>query len=416
MKVLQILGKDFPDGGYGGVISLYRLHSGLRAAGIDSRLMANKRMLSSSAAIPRSPKLERVLGSVTRRVGLNDVHCVGSFKIKKTSAYEEADVLNFHGIHGDFFSYLALPSLTANKATVFTVRDAWPLTGHCAVTYDCERWKTGCGKCPYPDAPPALPAKRDATHLEWKLKNWAYRHSRLTVVTLNRKMMDHVKQSMLGRFPIHHIPNGVDTNAYQRLDPDLCRSVLGIPRRKKALLFVAGHLTRRHKGADLLAQALERVPASLKSELVLLLVGEGGNIIADSFGLQVLPLGYVSGHRLKAMAYSAADLLVSPTRADGGLPNVMLESMACGTPIVSFDVGGIADLVRPSVSGYLARAEDVQDFSNGIVHLLENGSLRHEMGEQCRTIVVREYSAQLEVQRYIALYDDVLHNRESRAA
>jgi glycosyltransferase involved in cell wall biosynthesis len=346
---------------------------------------------------------------VTFRLGLNDVHCIGAFKIKNIPAYEEADLLNFHGIHGQFFSYLALPSLTVNKPAVFTVRDMWPLTGHCAVNYDCERWKLGCGRCPYPDAPPALPTKRDSTHIEWKLKNWAYSHSRLTVVTLSRRMTEQAQQSMLGRFPIHHIPNGVDTEAYRPLDPDLCRSALGIPAKKKVLMFAAGHLNRQNKGSDLLAAALQGLPPALKAEIILLLLGEGGEAIADAFDVPILPLGYVGGHRFKALAYSAADLFILPTRGEG-LPNVLLESMACGTPMVSFDVGGVPDLVRPGVTGYLARPEDAQDLRHGIFQLLEDAPRQQVMSQQCRAIAVEEYAVELEVQRYIALYHEVLRH------
>ena len=172
MKVLQIHGKDFPEGG--GAVSTYRLNAGLRKAGIHSRIMCQRITQPTSAQIPRSPRLERLIGRVTLRLGLNDIHCVGAFKIKAHEAYIDADLVHFHGIHSQFFSYLALPSLTANKPPIFTVRDMWPLTGHCAVNYDCERWKIGCGQCPYPDAPPALPTKRDTSHIEWKLKNWSY--------------------------------------------------------------------------------------------------------------------------------------------------------------------------------------------------------------------------------------------------
>jgi glycosyltransferase involved in cell wall biosynthesis len=353
--------------------------------------------------------MERFLSRVTFRLGLNDVHCVGAFQIKNMPAYMEADLVHFQVIHGQFFSYLALPSLTANKPAVFTIRDMWPLTGHCAVSYDCERWKLGCGKCPYPDAPPPLPAQWDSSRLEWKLKNWSYSHSRLTVVALSRRMTEQAQQSMLGHFPIHHIPNGVDTEVYRPLDPHLCRSALGIPAEKKVLLFAAGHLNRQHKGSDLLAQALHALPPSLKTEIVLLLLGEGGEVIADAFDVQVLPLGYVGGHRFKALAYSAADLCVLPTRGEG-LPNVLLESMACGIPMVSFDIGGVPDLVRPGATGYLARPEDVQDLRNGILTLLEDAALRQAMGQQCRAIALTEYAVELEVQRYIALYHDVLRH------
>ena len=406
MRVLQIHGRDVPQG-FGSAVSTHRLHVGLRASGVDSRILCHKRGLESSVEIPRLPHLERLIGHVTLRLGLNDLHCVGAFKIKKLPAYQEADILNFHGIHGQFFSYLALPFLTESKPAVFTVRDMWPFTGHCAVSYDCERWKTGCGNCPYPGAPPALPTKRDNTHMEWKLKSWAYRRSRLTVVTLSQRMTEQARQSMLGHFSIHHIPNGVDTDAYRPLDPALCRTLLGVPAGKKVLMFGAGYLNRQHKGSDLLAKALRALPSSLKSEIVLILLGEGGEALADMFDVAVIPLGFVGGQRIKAVAYSAADLFVLPTRGEG-LPNVLLESMACGTPMVSFDVGGVPDLVRPGVTGYLARSEDVQDFHNGIRQLLEDAPLRQAMGQQCRAIACAEYSTKLEVQKYIALYDSLL--------
>ena len=408
MKVLQIHGKDVPQG-FGAAVSTYRLHLGLRASGVDSKILCNRRVLDSSVEIPRLPRLERLIGHVTSRLGLNDLHCVGAFKVKDLPAYREADVLNFHGIHSQFFSYLALPFLTKSKPAVFTVRDMWPLTGHCAVNYDCERWKTGCGNCPYPGAPPALPTKRDSTHMEWKLKSWAYRQSRLTVVTLSRRMTEQARQSMLGHFPIHHIPNGVDTEAYRPLDPALGRTVLGIPPGKKVLMFAAGYLNRQHKGSDLLAKALRVLPPALKSEIVLILLGEGGEALADMFDVNVIPLGFVGGQRFKAVAYSAADLVVLPTRGEG-LPNVLLESMACGTPMVSFDVGGVPDLVRPGVTGYLARPEDAQDLAQGIRQLLEDAPFRRVMSQQCRAIACAEYSTKLEVQKYIALYDSLLGN------
>jgi glycosyltransferase involved in cell wall biosynthesis len=351
-------------------------------------------------------RAERMLSRLTQRLGLNDVQCVGAFRIKRLPAFQEADVVNFHGLHGQFFSYLALPTLTADKPSVFTVRDMWPLTGHCAVSFDCERWRTGCGKCPYPEAPPALPSGRDGTRLEWKLKRWAYRHSRMTVVALSTRSAEQLKQSMLGHLPICHIPNGVDTEAYRPLDPAMCRATLDIPSGKKVLLFAAGHLDRRHKGGGPLLQALHGLPPALQKDLVLLLMGEGGEGLTGATDLDVRDLGFIGGARLKAVAYGAADLFVLPTFGEG-LPNVLLESMACGTPMVSFDVGGVPDLVRPGVTGYLAAPANVDDFRRGILMLLEDAAGRAAMGQRCRDIAVKEYDAAYEVERYIELYRHV---------
>jgi hypothetical protein len=101
MKVLQVLGKDVPEGG--GPISMSRLHNGLRKAGIDSHILCNRPTQPTSIAIPRAPLAERVLGHVTQRLGLNDVHCVGAFRIKHLPGFKEANVVHIHGIHGQFF-------------------------------------------------------------------------------------------------------------------------------------------------------------------------------------------------------------------------------------------------------------------------------------------------------------------------
>lgn len=84
--------------------------------------------------------------------------------------------------------------------------------------------------------------------------------------------------------------------------------------------------------------------------------GEKGEMFTESAGIQTFDLGFVSSDRLKAMAYSVADLFIMPSRAEN-FPLVLLESMACGTPMVSFRVGGVTDLVRPGITGYLAEPE-----------------------------------------------------------
>jgi glycosyltransferase involved in cell wall biosynthesis len=406
MKVLHINESDIAGGA---AIAGYRLHQGLLVQGINSRLLVGTVKTSSDrvAATPSKPSVEREIFRLTNRLGLNSLNVISSFEIPKHSFYKEADILNFHNLHNGYFNYLVIPLLTENKSAIFTLHDMWSFTGHCAYSYDCNRWKMGCGKCPYPEVHPYV--YRDNTHLEWKLKNWVYSRSNLTIVTLSRWLTEQAKQSMLNRFPIHHIPNGIDTEAYQPLEAEQCRSLLGIPTGKKVLMFGAQSLKDSRKGGDLLLKALFSLPESLKAETVLLTLGNGGEAISEAAGMQTLNLGYLSSDRVKAIAYCAADLFVFPTRADN-LPLVLQESMACGTPMVSFKVGGIPDLVRPGVTGYLATPEDAQDFCNGIVQLLEDEALRDRMSQQCRAIALAEYPLELQAQRYIELYRQAMQN------
>ena len=410
MKVVHIhrLGCS---GGAGGAISMRRLHFSLRKAGIDSKILCVRETPESSHIKASKPsKIENILNyrtqKFTSRLGLEDVLNVNFRRIKREQIYQEADIINFHRIP-DVFSYLAVPSLTKNKPAVFTLHEMWSFTGHCRYSLDCQRWKIGCGKCPYLHLPPAI--QRDGTRFQWKLKAWAYNRSNLTIVAPSNWMFDLAKQSMLNRFPINHIAHGIDTDVYRPLDPGEARSVLNIPSDKKILMFAAQRFDRVRllKGTDLLLKVLQILPKSLKAETVLLLLGEKGEDLADAVGMKTVNLGYVSDDHTKAMAYSVADLFLFPTRAETfGL--VALESIACGTPVVSFRVGGVPDLVRPGITGYLAGPEDVTDFRDGVVQLLNDEPLRHYMGEQCRTVTLEEYPHELTTQRYIDVYQRLL--------
>ena len=132
-------------------------------------------------------------------------------------------------------------------------------------------------------------------------------------------------------------------------------------------------------------------------------MGPAGENLAAAVDVQTITLGYIGSDRLKALAYSAADLFIFPTRADN-FPIVLQESMACGTPMVSFNIGGVSELVRPGITGLLAKPEDPVNLASKIAELLEDDSLRYKMSESCRSIAVEEYSIELQAQRYIALY------------
>jgi glycosyltransferase involved in cell wall biosynthesis len=406
-KVLQIHCTDSPGGG--GPIAMLRLQDGVRKAGVHSTILCANRTDASSVVIPWV-RGESRLQALTSRMGFNDLHGVGSFKILNLTPYAQADLLHIHCLHGGFFNPLALPLLTRTKPAIYTLHDMWPFTGHCVYSFDCERWKSGCGRCPYPDMPNAI--RRDATRWEWKFKQWSYRRSNLTVVAPSKWIFDSARQSMFKDCRIEHIPYGVDTDVYRPLDQERSRADLGIPAGKNVLLYMVRRMDPSDKiayikGADLLVRALQDLPLSVRKETVLLLVGEGSDALAREVDMAVISLGFVSSDPRKAMAYSAADLFVFPTRADN-LPLVLLESMACGTPMVSFQVGGVPDLVRPGVTGFLAEPEDPKGLSAGIVQLLEDGHLRARLRSHCRDTAVKEYSMTRYIDRHLSLYRDAL--------
>ena len=365
MNVLHINQSDI---GGGAAIAGFRLHQGLLLQGIDSKILSGDSKLTCEriAKFPPQTRLEwQVLKRITERCGLNYIHLISSFRVVQHDFFRDANIVNFHNLHSGYFSYLSIPKLTQDKPGVLTLHDMWSFTGHCSYSFDCMRWETGCGECPYLDTYPRV--ERDSTALELKIKSWVYKHSNLTVVAPSSWLTRQARQSILNHFAIHHIPNGIDTSTYQPIDTELCRTVLNVPTNKFVLMTGADSLKDPRKGLDLLVRSLQGLPKSLKDESTLLSFGNNGEALANEVGIEGINLGYISSDRLKAVAYSAADLLVFTSRADN-LPLILQESMACGTPMVAFNIGGVSDLVRPGITGYLAAPEDIGGLQARIIH------------------------------------------------
>jgi glycosyltransferase involved in cell wall biosynthesis len=403
MNILHINQLDIHGGA---AIAAFRLHQSLLSQKIESNLLVDQVTIRSKniQEISRRRHVDNLVSRLFWHIGLNYIHVKSTNPIIDHKFYNEATIINFHNLHGGYFNYLGIAKLTAKKPAVFTLHDMWSFTGHCAYSFGCDRWKTGCGECPDLSLYPAV--GRDTTHWEWRLKKWTYRHSDLTIVTPSQWLANLAHQSILGQFPIYHIPYGLDTEAYQPLDPEICRKALGIALGKKVVMFAAQNLQDPRKGGRLLIESLQQLPESLKCDMVLLLLGEGGEEIRKTVGIELVALGSAGGDRLKSIAYSAADLFILPTRADN-LPLVLQESMACGTPAVALNVGGVSDLVRPNITGYLADSENASSLAQSIQELLEDHKKREKMSHNCREIAVAEYSLQLQTKRYIELYEEI---------
>jgi glycosyltransferase involved in cell wall biosynthesis len=180
-----------------------------------------------------------------------------------------------------------------------------------------------------------------------------------------------------------------------------------LPQDKRVVLFVAGNMHQPRKGLDILVRAMGGREES--REWILATVSEVPARGVE--GVDHRYLGKIGNDGLMSLAYSAADLCVVPSRQDN-LPNTVLESMACGTPVVASDAGGIPDMVRPGVTGELAPPEDAETLGAMIVGLLQNEEKRSRIAEKCRPIALEEYSPQVQARQYSDLYERILGNAE----
>jgi glycosyltransferase involved in cell wall biosynthesis len=341
---------------------------------------------------------------------------VSSFRIPRQEVVRAADVVHIHGTHSGFFNYLALPALTRAKPVLFTVHDMWPLTGHCASNFDCDRWRTGCGSCPYLEAHPAV--QRDATRLEYRLKSRVYRKSRLEVVAVSSAYADNAREGLLGRFPVRRILGAVDLDAFRPLDQAAARRDLGLPRDVPVVMVAANDLRLRHKGMDLLLDALSRLSPELRARLRLLAAGHGAEQLDTPAPITLVPLGFIEDRARLATAFAAADVFVVPSRTESfGL--VAAESLACATPVVAFAVGGLPDIVEHERTGLLVKPGDPDDLARKLGRLLTDAVLRADLSDKAVAAATSRFSAAREHDEYLIAYRDAINawrNAKARTA
>jgi glycosyltransferase involved in cell wall biosynthesis len=395
-------------GGAGGAMVARRLHFGLRNVGVDSKILCavGGDLQQEMYTIPSSRMEKRIISlkkRLTNHLGLSGNYGFKPEKIMSHESFRSCDVVNIHR-YFEMFSYLSMPAISQAKPVILTIHDMWSFTGHCYYSLDCDKWKAGCGRCAYLNTFPPIP--RDNTRIEWNLKKRSYMRSNFVVVALCKWMMRMHKDSILSHFPIHYIPNGVDTEFYKPFSKDKCRWVFNLPQHKKILIFGAVNINNYIKGGDLIIDSLKKLPDRIKKEIILLLFGKGNDTLFRSRGFETIHLGYINNERLKNIAFAAADLFLCPSRAEMH-PLVILESMASGTPVVAFNIGGNPDVVRHRLTGYLSEAENTEDFANGIVEMIEDDPLRTSCAVEGRNLIESEFSAQIQIEQYIQLYSQL---------
>ena len=286
---------------------------------------------------------------------------------------EFPDVLHCHNLHGSYFDLRALPRLSHKLPVLLTLHDTWLLSGHCAYSFDCERWKTGCGRCPDLTIYPAI--KRDATAYNWQRKREIYAKSQLYIATPSRWLMAKFEQSMLAPAVLEAriIPNGVDLSVFHPADKQTSREILAIPQEAKVLLFTANGIQRNpFKDYETLQDAVGLVAERLQGQRVLFLaLGEAAPVrrIGEA---EVRFVAYESDPKAVARYYQAADVYVHAARAETwGL--TVTEAMACGTPVVATAVGGIPEQIEDGKTGFLVPAGDAVAMAARIEQVLKDG-------------------------------------------
>ena len=401
----------------GAAKAAHRLHRALAKEEVESRMLVAQRCSADEDTLEYNPvtPVPAALGRAFFRLGRRWHRP----RPRKAGAYFTPDwtltgwrlasqlppchLVNLHWV-ADLLDYRTLPQLTERVPVVWTFHDMNAFTGGCHYSGTCERYTAQCGACPQLRT---SSGENDMTRRVWNRKQRIFARispDRFTIVCPSRWLAGEARRSTLcRRFDTRIIPNGIDPRDYYPVEQTDARRRFNLPEGARIVLFVADQIEDRRKGFRFLLKALDAIRAI--PGLLLVTLGRGDTSFLS--GPLFRHLGPV--HEIESLrsAYSAADVFAIPSLQDN-LPNTVLESMACGTPVAGFDAGGVGEAVIDGQTGLLAATADDTAFATNLRSMLEDERRRRALGYESLARVEREFTVTLQANRYAALYREIL--------
>ena len=411
MKVLIVSTSDLHGGA---AIAAYRLMEALVVAGVDAQMVVRDKQSDNSRVTAVGGELRNKWSFVRERAeifarnrfsrrNLFDVSVANSgVSITSLPQFREADVVHLHWFNQGMLSLDELERIVeSGKRIVWTMHDMWAFTGICHHAAGCENYLSGCGNCPYL----AKPKADDLSAKVFAKKQEIYNKGDIHFVACSRWLKDlAVLSPLTSGGSVRAIPNPIDIDKYRPEDKFEVRKRLGIAADKKVVLFAAARASDVRKGVDYLLEASELM-CDRQDDLLFLIAGSEGEEIAAQLAVPAMVMGYVSPDRMMDL-YNAADLFVTPSLQEN-LPNTIMEAMACGTPCVGFDIGGIPEMIGHGQTGYVAKYKDAADLAVGIEKVLYEWD-GATMSANCREFVLDNYAEERVAREYRALYDSII--------
>lgn len=417
MKVLLLSTSDIEGGA---ARAAHRLHQGLQSSGVVSQMLVQNKMSDDRAVITQRNKLSKefskfkpTLDNLLLQFYPDRDRTIFSSQwlsdsIPSQVAQLEADIINLHWVCSGYLQIESISKFT--KPLVCTLHDMWAFTGGCHYSGECDRYKNSCGACPQ------LHSSKnwDLSRWIWQRKAKAWKDLNLAIVTPSSWLAKSASSSSLfSDFRVEIIPHGLDTQRYKPINRQVARELLSLPQDKKLVLFGAINATSDpRKGFHMLQPALQKLSKSAwKEQIELVVFGSSQAENPIHLGFKSKYLGLLNDDISLALIYSAADVTIVPSIQEA-FGQTASESLACGTPVVSFDSTGLKDIVEHQQNGYRAKCFNVDDLAQGIAWVLENRERHQKLCDRARQKAEQEFNQELQARRYLSLFTEIIdkHN------
>lgn len=409
MNILIISTSDIHGGA---AIAAYRLMGALQNSGENVKMLVRDKRSDNQNVILVGGEYKNkwnfywergriFLKNRLARENLFDVSIANTgVSITEHPEFKKADVIHLHWINQGMLSIDEIGKIVASgKKVVWTMHDMWAFTGICHHAGKCKNYKKSCGSCPYL----VSASQNDLSHQVFLKKQATYKNGKITFVACSNWLRELAQESALAReHRVVTIPNPIDTSLYYPKDKTQARKKLNLPDDKKIVLFAAVKASDPRKGIDYLVKA-EQLMAQHPNDILFVIAGSGSGEIEKRFSLPVCSLGFIPSEKM-CDVYNAADVFVTSSLQEN-LPNTIMETMACGTPCVGFDIGGIPEMISHGKNGYVAAYKSAEDLAHGLLWTLYQSD-SETLSANAREKVLNEYAQAQVVNQYEKIYSE----------
>lgn len=303
------------------------------------------------------------------------------------------DIIHMHNIHGYFLNYKILFKYlkTSSAKIIWTMHDMWPITGHCAYAFDCDKWQTQCSRCKYLNDYPKSIIDNSFRNYKCKKQNFTL-PEKMYIITPSDWLSNCLKNSFLNKYSIQTINNGINLNLFKKQNGEWKEKK---QLTKYKLILGISSVWDRRKGLDDIVTLSKLVNEDVKIALVGL----------NKDQLSKLPqniIGVVRTQNQEELVemYSSADLFINLTYADN-FPTVNIESLACGTPVLTYNTGGSPEVITDH-TGFVVDQGNIEEVADIINNFVKTEEISKSCLEQAQ-----KYDKNNKFYEYMRLYEGI---------